>query len=170
MNVLMIVSRVIHILFGVLWAGGAMMMTGFVGPTAKAIGPDAKAFMQHLTLRGKFSGAMAWAAVLTTLSGVAMYWYLFRGISISTGAGLALTFGGLFGLIAFLIGFLGMKANTDKMRALVDEIIAAGGPPQPEQLAAIQSFNEQIAKTGALQTLVILLSLFGMTLSEYFAI
>ena len=36
MNTTMVVLRLIHILFGVLWAGGSYIMTGFISVSAKA--------------------------------------------------------------------------------------------------------------------------------------
>ena len=169
MNILLIMLRIIHIFAGIIWASGSVMMSFFVGPTAKEIGAEARPFMQHLTLRSRFAPAMSVSAVLTVISGIWLYFILFKGINISTGASLALTLGGLFGIIALLIGFFTQKRSTDRLKAIGAEIAAAGGPPQPEQLAEIQSLNEKMAKSGAALTLAIGLSILGMALSEYFA-
>lgn len=170
MDYLMIVLRIVHIFSGVTWAGGAIVMTAFVGPTAKELGDDASKFMQQLSLRSRFVPTMVWVAILTPISGIWMYWHLFYGINVSSGAGLALTFGGVFGLIGAFLGFYTQKRNIDRVKKIVAEIAASGGPPKPEQMAEIQSRNEAAAKGGALTTVALVLAILGMTLSEYFAI
>ncbi len=166
MNSTMVVLRLIHILSGVLWAGGSYIMTGFISVSAKEVGEESKAFMQHFTLKGNFVNAMVVSGTLTVLAGLSMYWILFRGISFSSSTSIALSLGAVFGLLAFLNGYFGLKGNTDKMKKVVGEISAAGGPPSPEQIAQIASIQEALAKAGAAQIVLITLSLIGMTLSE----
>lgn len=170
MNGTMVILRIIHIFSGVLWAGGSIMMTAFIGPAAREVGADAKAFMQQLTLRSRFSPVMSLSAVLTVISGAAMYWLIFNGINLATGAGLALTVGGLLGIIAAVVGFYTQKGGVDRLKAISKNIQIAGGPPSAEQAKEIQTIQENIAKSGAFLTMLILLSLLGMSLSEYFGV
>lgn len=166
MNILMVTMRLIHILSSMVWIGGSIMMTAFIGPSAKKVGPDAGKMMQQLTLRSPFANTMALVAILTAGSGLTMYWYLFRGINTQSTPGLMLTIGGITGLIAFAMGFLTQRSNTVKMIAIADEIAAAGGPPTPEQMTTLGVLQESQAKAGALLTLILVLTLIFMTLSE----
>lgn len=166
MNILMVTMRLIHILSSVVLVGGSIMMTAFVGPSAKKVGPDAGKMMQQLTLRSPFANTMAITGVLTVASGLIMYWYLFRGINIQSTPGLMLTIGGITGLIAFGMGIITQRGNTLKMIAIADEIAAAGGPPTPEQMTTLGVLQESQAKAGALLTLILVLTLIFMTLSE----
>ncbi|MBI3159240.1 MAG: hypothetical protein HYZ26_06545 [Chloroflexi bacterium] len=170
MNVPMIVLRLIHIFSALVWFGGNFTVTTFVSPTAKAVGPDSAKFMQRFATASRFSTSMAIAALLTTLSGLIMYSLLFKGIApLNTGAGAALTFGGLFGVAAFGHGFGVQKRTSDRMVALIKAMSAAAGPPSPEQMQEMQRLQEKMAAGGAALNILFALALIGMTLSEYFA-
>lgn len=103
------------------------------------------------------------------LSGLWMYIYLFRGLApLNTGMGLALTFGGTFGILALVVG-IRMAGIIKRMTAVTGEIAKAGGPPKPEQVAEIGKLQAALGKAGALNAILMSLALIGMTLSEYFA-
>lgn len=168
---LMVVLRLIHIPTGVFWVGGVLMMVTFISRSAEAVGEDAAKFMQHFTLRSGFQQSMAISGGLTVLSGYTMYYSLFGWLApLNTGAGLALTIGGTAGLVALLIGSIVMGRGSNRMRAIADEITSGGGPPKPEQLAEIGALQEKLGKAGAITAILMVIALFGMTLSEYFAI
>jgi uncharacterized membrane protein len=59
--------RIIHIVGGVFWVGGTLIMTFFVGPTAGATGEAGQKFVGHLMNNLKFSNRMAIASGLTIL-------------------------------------------------------------------------------------------------------
>lgn len=169
MNVLMVVLRLIHIFSAVLWIGATYSLILFVMPTAKAVGADAQKFMQHFTQRSGLSRVLTLAAVLTVLSGLLMYGYLFQGLApLNTGSGLALTLGGLAGIAA-----IGSGTSTGglirRMQALGQQIAQAGGPPSPQQAADLAKLQEAMARRTALTAIFLTLALIGMTLSEYFA-
>jgi len=50
---LIIIMRLIHILSGVAWAGGAFMLAGFVTPAAQKSGPSGGQVMQQMSGPGK---------------------------------------------------------------------------------------------------------------------
>lgn len=170
MDITMVILRVIHILSGVAWAGGSFMMAAFVGPTAQALAEDGAKFMRHIATQSRFSEFMATVAVLTSLSGLTMYYRLYGFLApLNVGTGLAITIGAIAGLIALYIGFNYQARSTWRIRAIAKEIAAAGGPPQPEQLAELQSLGALMATSGVWLTIVIAIALIGMSLSEYFA-
>lgn len=171
MDILRIVFRLIHIFAGVFWVGAVWLMTTYIGSTARALGKDAAPFMQHFTLRSGFQRGISIAAGLSLLTGISLYWQNFGdAIVVNTGRGLALTFGGAAGIIAFFIGVFMIGRNTNKIRALADSMAASGGPPSKGDLGTMQALQEKVAKAGALTSVFMVLALIGMTLSEHFAI
>ena len=48
MDIVMIFLRLIHILAGIFWAGGAITTAGFILPTVSAIGPRAAGLCSDL--------------------------------------------------------------------------------------------------------------------------
>lgn len=169
MNLLMIVLRLIHLFSAFIWVGTTFSMVLFIGPTAQAVGADAQKFMQHFLMRSRLTKLVTATGLLTVLSGLLMYGYLFRGIApLNSGAGLALSVGGLFGIGALSVG-LGMGRSIKRMRAISAEIAKAGGAPKPEQLAELGKLQEKLTRAGATNTILMSVALIGMTLSEYFA-
>src|SRR5512134_2471697 len=65
--------RIIHIVGGVFWVGGTLMMTFFIGPTVGAIGESGQKFVGHLMNNLKFSNRMAIASGATVLAGFILY-------------------------------------------------------------------------------------------------
>jgi uncharacterized membrane protein len=47
MNILIISLRILHIIAGISWAGGAIHYFLFIGPTAKATVPESQKFMGY---------------------------------------------------------------------------------------------------------------------------
>jgi uncharacterized membrane protein len=166
MDIWIVLFRLIHIPSAVVWVAGNMMMTLWVGPTAAAVGKDAAPFMQHLSMRSKFSTHVAIASVLTVLSGIILYWLLFQGINVTSTAGLMLTIGGLLGIGGLGHGIFVLKANNDRMMALVNSFT---GPPTSEQAAQLASLQEKSARHGAILTIIVVAALIFMTLGERLA-
>jgi hypothetical protein len=165
----MIVLRLIHIFSGVFWAGAMFFIIGFLSPTVEAAGPEGGRFMQRLIRQRPLTPALATAAGLTTLSGLVMYWLLggFTAAWFASGRGLALTIGGIAGIIALIIGgtFQG-QANT-RMGRLAQEIEAGGQPPTQAQMAELQALRERVAQGSVWTTVALVVALIGMSVAQY---
>lgn len=163
----LIILRIIHIFAGVLWVGASYTMALFVTPTVKALGADGQKFMQTMAETGKMSKRMGMAGGLTLLSGLLLYGLLFHGLApLNTGTGLALTLGGLFGILA---GYMGGRTGGYVKQIQAQAAELASGP-KPEAQARIAALQEQMARNSAIATILMTLSLLGMVLSEYFVI
>lgn len=163
----LVILRIVHIFAGVLWVGATYTMALFINPTVQALGAEGQKFMQALAQHGNISKRMAMASGLTVLSGLLLYGLLFHGLApLNTGSGLALTLGGLFGLLSIGMGS-GAGRVVKQMQALGAEMAASPKPELAQQLGALQ---EKMAKISATTTILMTLSLLGMVLSEYFVI
>ena len=159
------IARIIHILSGVAWAGGAFMSTAFVVPTSEKLGPEGGKFMQHLTGPAKFSIYMSVGSLLTTVAGLYLYWENSGGFNpdwMFSGRGLALTIGGLAGLIAFVYGTAVTGKLSSQLGAVGKTIQAQGAPPSSEQMAQIQALRVKLAQSGRISSLLLLIAVIGM--------
>jgi uncharacterized membrane protein len=165
MDLILDIVRFIHILGGIVWAGGTITFSNAVAPTARKLGPDAAKFMQHLSTKSAFTPMMGALAITTTLTGLYMYGELFgAGIPLNSRAGLWLTIGGLAGVGAFLLGFLVLFRNTRKLRGILEAIEAQGGPPNESQMAEMQALAESSGKNGAIMAVLFTIAMAGMSI------
>src|ERR671919_296078 len=101
--------RIIHIVAGVFWVGGTLIMTFFVGPTVGATGEAGQKFVGHLMNNLKFSNRMSAAAGTTIVAGFILYWIDSAGFTspwMTSGAGRGFGIGAGFALIGFVFGLL----------------------------------------------------------------
>jgi len=169
MNILMIILRTIHIFGSVLWAGTAFFFVGFLEPTITATGAEGVKVVQHLTQRTRFSTTLSLAALLTTISGIWMYFRIFPGIGVafSSGPGVGLTLGGLAGLLAAVHGIAVNGRASARMAAIGKEIQAVGGPPNPAQLAELQTLQERLSRGARVTAVLLAIALLGMATARY---
>ena len=170
MDVYMLILRVIHIFAGVLWAGWAFVLVGFIEPASRAAGPEGGKFMQTLAGKTKIIQAMTVAPLLVILTGLLMYWRVSGGLSgswISSGPGLALTIGSLAGILAFVSGLAINRPAAERLAALSREMQSAGGPPSPEQMAELRAQQARLSKGGLYVAILLVVSVFGMSAARF---
>ena len=169
MDVLMVVLRLIHVLAGVFWVGAGFHQVSFVTPAAAALGPDGQKFFQQLAFRSRFAATIMSAAVLTFLSGWYMYWKLsgFRLAWITSSYGLVLTVGAVLGTIAFIGAYQSQYRTIGKMKTLAGKMAAAGGPPAPEMMAAMQGHAALLTKSGQILVILLAVAVAAMATAQY---
>src|SRR3990172_8783423 len=110
MDYLVIFLRIVHIVAGVFWVGGVLIMTFFIGPTIGATAEAGQRFVGHLMNNLKFSNRMSIAAGLTILAGFILYWIDSASFSsaawMNSGPGRGFGIGAAFALIGFVFGIL----------------------------------------------------------------
>ena len=167
---LLIFLRVVHIVLGVFWVGAVAFIAFMLFPTVRESGPAGGAIMQRLMARGVSLWLMA-SAILTVLSGLALYWHDSAGFSSTTwlGSGPGRTFG--LGAVLALLGVgVGMGVNTraaKQLGALTASIQAAGRPPTPVETAAIQRLQDRLGKGGVVAAVLLLLAAAAMAVARY---
>jgi uncharacterized membrane protein len=115
-----LILRVVHILFGVFWAGAVFTVALFVQPAIAASGPEGGKVMGALVKR-RILDLVPVAAVVAILSGLWLYSRDSSGFQaawMGSPMGMALGTGAALALVAFAIGMLVMRASTLKAMAL----------------------------------------------------
>jgi uncharacterized membrane protein len=163
MNIYLVwLLRIIHIVGGVVWVGGTLIMTFFVGPTVGATGESGQKFVAHLMNNLKFSNRMAAASGLTILAGFLLY---FRGGTalMESNFGIGLGIGALFGLIGFVSGM--MIGRTIKAMAQLGAQMQ--GKPSPDQLAQMQALQKRQMTVSMVSTVSVILATVFMAIARY---
>ena len=166
MDVLAVVLRIVHIVCGVLWVGGAALFFFYIEPTMNKLGPDAEKFVDEMINRRKAPIYFVTLSTLTVLAGVILYWRDFGGISTSA-FGLALGLGGSAGLVAWLGGNLLIPQTLHKLGAIAGEMKAAGGPPSNELAARMHATQQRLRLVGAIDLVLLVLSVALMASARY---
>jgi uncharacterized membrane protein len=161
--------RLIHILAGIFWVGGAFLVAGFLLPTVRATGPEGGRFMQHLMGRRRLPVYLAIAMLLTVLSGFAMYARVSaatNGAWAGTPPGIAYGLGGLAAILGAVIGMVMGGASARRMAA-IGQRITETGRPTPEQQAEMARLQGRMTLGSRLTAGLLLLSASSMAVARY---
>jgi hypothetical protein len=168
MAILLIALRVVHIFSAFLWFGMGAFQVGFVIPTAKASGPEGQRFMQTMRRVTPINTAMGTAGGLTLLTGLVLYGLAsngFQGGWITSPYGVSITIGAIFAIAASIHG--GAKLGRLSQRAeVLGQEMAAGGSPRPEQIAEMQTIQEELERGGVLSVVLLSVALFFMSVAQ----
>jgi uncharacterized membrane protein len=170
MLVYLLVLRFIHIVASVCWAGGGFIFFLFIEPTAKALEPSGKQFVQYMVTKRRFSVFMVVSSTLTVLSGALLIWRYAGGNWLgymSTGPGLMFTLGAIVGVLVYFVGMFGVNPRAIKLSKIGQEIQAAGGPPTPEQSAQLHKLDREMSTLSLVDFLMVALSLAFMAGARY---
>jgi hypothetical protein len=162
--------RFIHIVGGAFWFGAVIFMTGFLMPSLQAAGPAAGAVMDQLTRVRRVPIFMMSAAILTILSGFALYAHDsggFSGAWMRSGPGMVFGIGGLAGTLGAIVGMVVASPAGRRMGVLGAEIKASGGPPTAEQVAEMQALQSRIARGSLAVAVLIVIATTAMSLARY---
>jgi len=166
MDYYMLFLRLVHIVAGVFWVGGTLIMTFFIAPTVGATAEAGQRFVGHLMNNLKFSNRMSAAAGLTILAGFLLYWRDSDGFTsawMSSGAGTGFGIGAAFALIGFAFGI--MIGRTTK--SMADLGAQMQGKPSPEQLSRIQALRRQQANYSYISSTALILAVIFMAMARY---
>jgi hypothetical protein len=170
MNILMIVLRLIHIFGGFLWFGISFFYVRFLTPTVQATGPEGQRFIQKMAQVTPINSMIAMVGMGTTLSGLIMYGIVsggFQGSWITSPYGLAITFGGIFGIAEAVHGALILGRTANRLAELGQQLESAGRPPSPEQIAEMQTLQAKLQRGGVRGVIFLSLALIGMSIAQY---
>lgn len=167
MTLVFSILRFIHIISGILWAGGAILINFFIAPTISATGDSGKQFAGHLMGKTKVTPFMMIAGLTTVLAGSTLYgidsnW--FRSGWMQTPTGIGFGIGAASGILAFVFGVILGNANT-ALAALGAQI---QGKPTPEQMSALQALQKRQALAAKGNVIFILIAISLMASARMF--
>ena len=166
MYIVILILRLIHILGGVFWVGGALAMNFFVGRTIGATGDAGKQFAGHLMGKTRFSQMMSFSGMATLVAGFILYgidsnW--FTSAWQSSGPGIGFGIGALFALVGMVTGH--MNGNNNRAMGRIGAQIQ--GRPTADQAAKLGAIQKQQAWVVPVNTYSLLLAVFLMAIARY---
>ena len=153
--------RTLHILFAASWFGAAAVLTLYLLPVLRQLGPAGETTLQGLTGRG-LHRFMAASSGVTVLSGLWLYWTLTAGFSasaMSSTAGMVFGLGGLAGVLAAMLGGGVIGRNIKRIEAL-----STSGDPAAQ--AQVASLHQRIAMASRLALSLLAFALLAMALGH----
>lgn len=171
MNSLTILLRIMHVIAGILWAGGAVALYMFIEPAAKETAPDGQKFMGYLMTQRKFSKFLSVTSLLTILGGGALYYRLgnLDWAWVITGPGIGFTIGALSGLLAFAVGFWLVAPRAVKLGELAKEIEIHGGSASTDQTAILSRLQREMYLAGRAEFYLIIIAMLTMSTARYWS-
>ena len=152
--------RAIHIVGGVLWVGGLMIVTFFLVPSSRTLGPAAQPVLQEIMGRRKLPVYLMTVAIATMLAGILL---MLRDISLTGGAwtrspmGIGISVGAAAAIVALIIG---MTVAAPAAKRL-------GAPPQPGGTPLSDEERARLMRRTAIasQVVLVLLSISALTMA-----
>jgi hypothetical protein len=139
----------LHVFFGIIWAGGGVIAGLFILPSVLEAGPAGGMVMAGVARR-KLPLLFIIAASIVLLTGVRLYMMRFTTDWFVTKEGLALTLGALLAVGAFVMGVVVQKPTVERLGKLSAQIAASGAPPTAAQAADLQALRQKLRRIGAL--------------------
>lgn len=164
-----VILRLLHIGFGLFWAGSALFFALFLMPSLKATGPEGVKFMQALGRSGYPIAAMV-SAIITIVSGFLLIWKLSGGFEpmwFNSWYARVLTTGATMAFIAFIIGFTINRPSAAKMNKISVAIVKQGAPPTPEQLSEMMVLRKKIFIGTNYIAILLVIAIAGMSVFRY---
>ena len=165
----LIVLRIVHIFFGVLWAGGVMFMNFMVGPSIAAAGPEGFRVMQEMQKR-RFFHLILTAAGLTILSGLDLLRRDSGNFSsgwFKSPMGMGLSTGMVAAIVAFLIGLLAIQPAMSRMGALGAQMAQAAPEAKGAISAQMEAVRARLMAFGKVGTMFIVIAVLAMATARY---
>jgi uncharacterized membrane protein len=166
MDYLVLIMRLIHILGGMFWVGGSLVLNFFVSPTVAATSESGQKFMAHLITKTRLTAAITGSAMLTVLAGIVLYWNDSQGFTSawqSSGPGTGFGLGGFFAIIGLVFGIMVGK-NVNILGKLASQI---QGKPTNEQMGQIQAAQKQLRYAAPISSAAVIIALICMATARY---
>jgi hypothetical protein len=172
MDPLMVVLRMLHIGFGVLWVGAAWMLFLYVQPTARALGPEVeRTFSNYLLRRRRLALTILIATVVTVAAGVTMLAIDISrygtGLWFSSGFGIGITIGAVAAIGSFILGPTLIVPMANRLEKIGTAVADAGGQPTESQAAELQAVGNRLRNVLAVDSALLLVAVVLMAIARY---
>lgn len=161
-----VVLRGLHVLAGSFWVGAAIVMAGFLAPSARKAGKPGAAFMRVLNGWARLPVVTNIAAILTLITGVWLLWQVSGGLEpawFGTSYGITLTAGMLSALVAYLISVLVQRPAMQRMARAQ----AGDTPPDAAAQAALAGAQARLTWGGRAGAVLLAVSTVCMAIARY---
>lgn len=158
--------RFLHIIAGIVWAGGAILVNFVIGPAIGATGDTGRQFAGYLMTKTSFSRMMLGSGVTTVLAGIYLYGVNSNWFSsgwMRSGQGIGFGIGAATGIAALVFGF--MIGNTNGALAALGAQIQ--GKPTDEQMTAMGLLRKRQTFVTAANTICIIISIAMMASARF---
>jgi uncharacterized membrane protein len=139
----------LHVAFGILWAGGAVLIGLFIVPSILDAGPAGGAVMAGIIKR-RMPAVLTVAAALVVLTGVRLYMLRYSLAWLMSLEGLVLTFGAMLALGAFGLAVFVQKPAASRLAALGVQVAMTGGAPDAAQAAELRELQAKLRHVARL--------------------
>lgn len=169
MNLLLIPLRILHIVSGILWAGGAIHYFLFIEPSVKATAPESQKFMGYLMAQKKWAKFMTTNALITILAGGVLYYRLgsLNWDWVTTGPGIGFTLGTTAGITVFALGTFMIGPRVERLGVISQAVQANGGSPSAEQAAQLNRIQKELELLGKFDITLISIAVLAMATARY---
>lgn len=169
MATLIILLRIIHILAGALWVGGAFFNQLFLQPSVRATGAEGQKVSQYLAQKTRLTTYIYAVATLNFLAGLVLYIIItgFRPAFLMSGYGLTLTIGALAGVISWVLIVFFVRGIFSRMAAIGRTVQSQGGTPTPEQVGEMQTLAKRLGSMGSYNLVFLAIAVVGMSAARY---
>ena len=157
---MVLTMRVVHIVFGVFWAGTMIFNALFLLPAIRDAGPDGAKIIAGLT-RLRFLTVMPIVAALSIAAGLWLYWFDSAGFQpafMHSSMGMMLGVGAVAALVAFVLGIAIVRPAMAKATALSQD---------PSQQAAAQAYRLRAASMNRVMAVLLGLAVVAMAVARY---
>lgn len=146
------ILRLLHIGGGLIWVGAALVISLYIEPAADQAGAAGKGFLQTLYRSSGLPRLIPLSACITTVAGLLLYGLLSYHEAMSSGLGIVLTLGALFGLLAFAHGWFAVWRGAGRYA----ELLSGEESESLAQLEAKLRRNGRVSLWLALASLILM--------------
>ncbi|HST57868.1 MAG TPA: hypothetical protein VLK84_04200 [Longimicrobium sp.] len=167
-HALLLALRLAHVAGGIMWAGAALLMAGFVVPAAQGAGADG--FLPRLMGDRRAGLYMMATAIVTILSGIALYARmsaLTHGAFAESDQGITLGIGGIAGVLALLTGALGTGPAARRMGAIGARLRGESRAPTVDEARQMGRLQARVRVGTAVSLGMMLIAIVCMAIGRY---
>lgn len=170
MDLYVVVLRLLHIVFGVLWVGFACFVPFILLPALTEAGPGAAGPLMGALQRRGLPKIMSAFAGITVLAGILLLWKVsggFRPEFMGSHMGIVLSTGALAALIAFAIGMMVVKPAMTKAGMLSEGLATASDSERAALMTTIGALRARGASGGKWVAWLLILAAAAMGAARY---
>jgi hypothetical protein len=165
-NSVIAILRVIHLVFGAFWVGGAITTAFFLLPTVKATGMIGGQFAGQLVARTRLPTVLSASGGLSILAGLILYGGLWAGTGFS-GPAAYYAIGGLLAIIAIILGGVIVRPAAEQLAALGRTLMSQGKPPTAEQNAERERLLSRMSSFSQITAVLLVITVALMAVGRY---